>query len=206
MVEELRKVFSRKGSALIIETERLILRPLTFEDEADLLEYHSNAEVVRYNTWPQRNLEQVRAALLEEIPLQKESLENDGDLIILGWALKSEFKSENIMGQSGKVIGQSYLRLASKNDKRADIGYVTHQDFQQKGFAFEATDALLHYICANFDVHRVIADIDTRGIASARLAEKLGMRLEGTFQESEFFKGDWCDMWLYAILKSEYRN
>jgi aminoglycoside 6'-N-acetyltransferase len=30
------------------------------------------------------------------------------------------------------------------------------------------------------------------------------MRLEGTFRESEFFKGDWCDMWEYAILKSEF--
>jgi aminoglycoside 6'-N-acetyltransferase len=39
---------------------------------------------------------------------------------------------------------------------------------------------------------------------SAYLAEKLGMRREGSFIEGEFFKGEWCDMWLYAILKGEF--
>jgi RimJ/RimL family protein N-acetyltransferase len=29
------------------------------------------------------------------------------------------------------------------------------------------------------------------------------MRLEGTFIESEFFKGEWVNMWLYAILATE---
>jgi aminoglycoside 6'-N-acetyltransferase len=37
------------------------------------------------------------------------------------------------------------------------------------------------------------------------LAEKLGMRREATFLDGEFFKGEWCDMWLYAILKREFQ-
>jgi aminoglycoside 6'-N-acetyltransferase len=70
--------------------------------------------------------------------------------------------------------------------------------------AFEATQALMKYAFNNFPIHRIIADIDTRVPESASLAEKLGMRLEGTFKDGEFFKGQWCDMWLYAILKSEF--
>ena len=38
-----------------------------------------------------------------------------------------------------------------------------------------------------------------------KLAEKLGMRREGEFIDSEFFKGDWCSMWLYAILTEEFK-
>ena len=95
------------------------------------------------------------------------------------------------------------MGLVSKENKASNIGWVTHQDFHRHGYAFEATKALLTYAFANFDLHRVIADIDTRVPESAALAEKLGMRREAEFKDGEFFKGEWCDMWLYAILKSE---
>jgi aminoglycoside 6'-N-acetyltransferase len=95
--------------------------------------------------------------------------------------------------------------MVSKENKSANIGWVTHQDFQRQGYAFEATKALLKFVFANFDIHRVIADIDTRVPESAALAEKLGMRREAEFKDGEFFKGEWCDMWLYAILKPEFR-
>ena len=62
----------------------------------------------------------------------------------------------------------------------------------------------MKYVFDNFPVHRIIAEIDTRNPESAKLAEKLGMRREGEFINSEFFKGDWCSMWLYAILKEEF--
>jgi aminoglycoside 6'-N-acetyltransferase len=55
-------------------------------------------------------------------------------------------------------------------------------------------------------IERFLANIDTRVPASVGLARKLGMRLEVTFKEGEFFKGAWCDMWLYAILKSKFKN
>jgi aminoglycoside 6'-N-acetyltransferase len=55
-----------------------------------------------------------------------------------------------------------------------------------------------------FGLHRMIANIDTRAKGSALLAEKLGMRREAEFKQAEFFKGDWCDMWLYAILDAEF--
>ena len=50
----------------------------------------------------------------------------------------------------------------------------------------------------------MIAHIDTRNPESAKLAEKVGMRREAEFIDNEFFKGDWCSMWLYAILRAEF--
>jgi len=178
----------------VIETERLILRPMAITDVDDLLEYQSNPEIVRYIPWPPRTREQVLRALENTIETGKFVLKEDHDYIVLVWELKS----------TGQVIGQSNMALLSTTDKRANIGWVTHQDFQRQGLAFEATHALMKYAFDNFPIHRIIADIDTRVPESASLAEKLGMRLEGTFKDGEFFKGQWCDMWLYAILKSEF--
>ena len=163
-------------------------------DVDDLLEYQSNPEIVRYIPWPPRTREQVISALENTIETGKFDLAEENDYLVLVWELKS----------NGKVIGQSNMALLSATDKRANIGWVTHQGFQLQGYALEATHALMKYAFNNFPIHRIIADIDTRVPESASLAEKLGMRLEGTFKDGEFFKGQWCDMWLYAILKSEF--
>ena len=180
----------------MIETSRLILRPLKSEDVEDLLEYQSHPEIVRYIPWPERTREQVVEALTKTINTGKSELKDQGDFFVLAWELKV----------GGKVIGQSNMSLRSTNDQLSDIGWVTHQNFQRQGFAYEATYALMKYAFENFPLHRIVADIDTRNPESAQLAEKLGMRREGEFKDSEFFKGDWCSMWLYAILKEEFAH
>jgi RimJ/RimL family protein N-acetyltransferase len=183
---------------LRIETERLILRPLALSDEDDLCEYQSHPEVVRYIPWPERTREQVREALEKLVPQMKVPLAESGDFILLAWELKGG-------PQKGKVIGQSNLGLERKEDQYGEIGYVTHQDFQRQGYAYEATKALMEYAFKNFPLHRLGAWIDTRNPESAKLAEKLGMRREAELIESDFFKGDWCNMWVYAILKREFQ-
>jgi aminoglycoside 6'-N-acetyltransferase len=181
-------------SVIRIETERLIMRPIARTDADDFLEYHSQEEIVRYIPWTVRDLPAVHEWLDRMLAQVKSSLESDGDFILLSWELKS----------TGKVIGQSNLKLDSAEDKRAEFGYVTHQDFQGQGYAYEASRALLDWAFSTFDIHRIIANIDADNPVSAKLAEKLGMRLEGHFIESEWFKEHWCSMWLYAKLASEH--
>jgi aminoglycoside 6'-N-acetyltransferase len=167
---------------------------MLISDVDDLLQYQSNPEIVRYIPWPPRTMVQVKEAAEKTIATGKFDLVEDNDYIVLVWELKS----------TGQVIGQSNMGLISKENKCSNIGWVTHQDFQRQGYAFEATEALLKRAFDNFDLHRVIADIDTRVPESAALAEKLGMRREAEYKDGEFFKGEWCDMWLYAILKREF--
>lgn len=181
-------------SELVIQTERLILRPMRMTDVDDLLEYQSQPEIVKYIPWPPRTREQVIEAAEKTIATGKFDIQDENDYIVLVWELKN----------GAQVIGQSNIGLVSKRDSCANVGWVTHPGFQRMGYAFEATKALMQYGFENFPLHRIIADIDTRNPESAAMAEKLGMRREGEFIDSEFFKGDWCSMWLYAILKSEF--
>lgn len=196
---------------LVIETERLILRPLRMSDVDDLYEYQSDAKIVRYIPWEERSREQVTHFLEKALNTSKNEHRDEGDFIVLAWELKdlsgdSRYEKTTSLEnyRPGKVIGQSNTSLKSTNDQLADIGWVTHPDYHRQGFAHEATRALMKYVFDNFPVHRIIAEIDTRNPGSAKLAEKLGMRREGEFINSEFFKGDWCSMWLYAILKEEF--
>jgi RimJ/RimL family protein N-acetyltransferase len=183
----------------MIETDRLLLRPISLTDVDDLLEYQSNPEIVRYIPWPERTREQVIEAAEKTLATGKLDLKEDGDFLVLVWEIKS--------GEvAGKVIGQSNMGLKSLRDGNADIGWVTHQDFQRQGYAFEATKALMEFGFKNFPIRRLIADIDTRNPESAAMATKLGMRREAEFVDAEIFKGSLCSMWLYAILKSEFQK
>ena len=204
--------FDRSNDALVIETERLILRPMRITDVDDLLEYQSDPEIVKYIPWPPRTREQVIEAAEKTIATGKFDIQDDNDYIVLVWELKDGNLAQPNYSEGGhllkkmpgKVIGQSNMGMRSKRDSCADIGWVTHPAFQRRGYAFEATRALMQYAFESFSLNRIMADIDTRNPESAAMAEKLGMRREGEFIDSEFFKGDWCSMWLYAILKREF--
>jgi RimJ/RimL family protein N-acetyltransferase len=50
----------------------------------------------------------------------------------------------------------------------------------------------------------VIARVDARNAASARLATRLGMRQEAHLRENEWFKGEWTDEIDFAVLAQEW--
>jgi RimJ/RimL family protein N-acetyltransferase len=47
---------------LVIETDRLILRPMAMSDVDDLLEYQSHPDIVRYIPWPESTRGEVEHA------------------------------------------------------------------------------------------------------------------------------------------------
>lgn len=183
---------TRERVRLVLETKRLRLRPLTFADAGDLLEYHGDAEVVKYTPWVVRSLHDVEAATLQYQRLPTAFL-TEGDSIVLGWELKS----------TGKVIGQSNASLQSLVNQTVDLGWVINRSFWRQGYAFEATHEFMGHLAKQSVVRRLVANIDMRNPESAGLAEKLGMRLEGKFKQAAYTKGEWCDMWLYALLSED---
>ena len=179
---------------MIIETKRLVMREMRPSDAADLLEYQSHPDIVRYIPWPEGNEETVQRHIERTLADSKNLPKAEGDYLVLVWELR----------ETGKVIGQSNISIQSLEHHRGEVGWVTHQDFQGQGFAYEASYAMLEFGFEVMDLHRIVAEMDSRVPASAAVAQKLGMRKEAELKEAEFFKGEWCDMWIYAILKSEF--
>jgi RimJ/RimL family protein N-acetyltransferase len=50
----------------------------------------------------------------------------------------------------------------------------------------------------------VDAMLDPRNVASEKVAIALGMRKEAHHIRDDFFKGEWMDTLIYAVLKSEW--
>jgi aminoglycoside 6'-N-acetyltransferase len=178
----------------IITTERLILRPMVLSDVNDLYEYQSDPETVKYIPWPARTNEQVKEAV--EKVLKDIKFDNAGDYLNYVWEVK----------ETGKVIGQGNLNYISKEHKRAEVGWVINSKMQGQGYATEATRALINSAFVDHDFHRVIAYIDIRNAESIKLAQRLNLRLEATYQKDEWFKGEWTSAHLFAVLKDEWKS
>lgn len=82
------------------------------------------------------------------------------------------------------------------------IGYTFHPDYWGRGYATEATEALVEYLFNELGVTRIESDLDPRNIASARVLEACGLVFEGLTHES-FWVGDECssDM-LYGMTRA----
>ena len=53
-------------------------------------------------------------------------------------------------------------------------------------------------------LHRIVARLDERNEASARVARRLGMRQEARLIHNELFKGEWSTELDFAMLANEW--
>jgi RimJ/RimL family protein N-acetyltransferase len=175
-----------------VQTPRLDLRPHRYDDLDDLKRYHSDPEVVRYIPWPVRSEEEVRQALA--VRAGQGVVTTAGQWLVLAIELR----------ERRRVIGEVLLKYDSEPDARGELGYAIASDVQGQGYASEAARAMLGLGFRSFGLHRVIARLDARNSASARLLTRLGMRQEAHFVRDEFFKGEWTDTLVFAMLADEF--
>ena len=172
-----------------METARLIIRPFTPADAADLYAYLSREEVVRYEPYAPFNREQA----------EEEALRRAADPSFHAVVLK----------ETGRVIGNVWF--APGEWEAWELGYVFHDDCWGRGYATEACHAVLSEGFAR-GVRRVIAMCNPENAASWRLLERLGFIREGCLRRNVFFRRDaqgapvWQDTFEYGMLPGELRN
>jgi RimJ/RimL family protein N-acetyltransferase len=175
-----------------LETERLVLRRYAPADFEALYAMRSSFEVARYlYSGPQTGGE-VREMLAKKI--ESISIRAPGDVLALAAELRA----------TRELVADVVLNLVSEEHRTAEVGYITHPDHGGRGYATEATRALLAVAFDDLELHRVIARLDARNAASARVLEKLGLRLEAHLVENEYVKGEWQSELVYATLDREW--
>jgi RimJ/RimL family protein N-acetyltransferase len=177
-----------------IETERLVLRPLTPGDFDALYSYESREDVATWLYWDARTEDEVRARL--ERKIGSVAIDAEGDVLTLAMTL----------GTTGEMVGDIILELVSDEHRTGEIGFIVHPDHQGRGYAAEASEAMLRIAFEDLGLHRVIGRTEARNSASARVLEKLGMRREAHLVENEWVKGEWQSELVYAILDREWRE
>ena len=177
-----------------LRTERLLLRPFDDDDLEAVYETHSRGDITRYLYWEPRT----RDEALEMVERRKleTAIETEGD----GLHLVAQ------LHDSPAMVGHVSLQWVSREHRQGEIGFVLHPDHHGRGYATEASAAVLRLGFEGLDLHRIVGRCDGRNIASARVMERLGMRREAHLLENEFIKGEWTDELVYAILADEWRT
>jgi ribosomal-protein-alanine N-acetyltransferase len=141
----------------------MVLRPLEISDVDSLMDIFSDTEAMRYypatksrreaEEWVQWNLNSYRER---------------------GFGLWAA-----ILKSSGEFAGQCGL-IAQEVDGRdeVEIGYLFVRKFWGRGLATEAARACRDYGFGTLGYDRLVSLIDPSNLASRRVAEKVGMRLE----------------------------
>ena len=150
-------------------------------------------DVCRYLPWTPMDLDQARAKL--EGRVLQTHIETDGDPLVL--------VAEEI--DTGRPVGEFMLRLKSLESRQGEIGWSLHPDAQGRGLATEGAREMLRLGFDELGLHRIVAGCDSRNTASLRVMERLGMRREAEFIDSEYFKGEWASEIVCAMLESEWR-
>ena len=107
-------------------------------------------------------------------------------------------------GEGGRVIGDVYFTVRSVADASAEIGWTLHPQHRSHGYMTEAASAVLQIAFDEIGLHRVMARLDPRNLPSVALCRRLGMREEAHLVEDVWFKGEWGDTGVYAILDREW--
>jgi RimJ/RimL family protein N-acetyltransferase len=174
-----------------IESERLILRRFRDSDLAPFVAYRNDPEVARYQSWDSFDEPEARAFIREMASVQPG---------VLGEWFQFAVEPKETEG----LVGDCALQVDGQEPYRAELGFTLAQEHQGKGFASEAVSRLLDYAFESLELHRIFAIADCRNKPSWMLLERVGLRQEGHFLENTWFKGEWSDEYLYAVLKDEW--
>ena len=173
----------------VLETPRLILRPMRMRDARDIYAYSSDGQVARYVLWePHRSLSETREYIRAIRRLYRAGLPSS-------WAME--------LRETNRVIGSIGFMWYSPENHSAEIGYSLSRSFWNQGLATEALTRVIRSAFDDLHLHRLEAQYDVRNPASGRVMEKCGMQLEGVLRGRIFNKGEYVDAALCAILSKK---
>jgi RimJ/RimL family protein N-acetyltransferase len=150
-----------------IETERLVLRkPRTTDAPAVFEGWAQDHEATRYLTWrPHQRMEETQGFL---------------ESCLAAWERGIRFPYMITLRETDEVIGMIDPRIEGP---KVGMGYVLARRHWGRGYATEATRALIEWAFQQSSIYRVYATTDVENIASRRVLEKVGMQREGTLRK-----------------------
>ncbi|WP_240700237.1 GNAT family N-acetyltransferase [Sphingomonas gei] len=169
----------------VLETARLRLRPGTPADAEALHPAFADPEMMRWwSNPPHHSVEQTRADLAQRAPEWRR------------WIIT--------LKEDGRAIG--FVAVGEKRQGNvSEIGYLLRREYWGTGIAAEAATRVIDQLFAEGQ-RRVFADTDPDNVASRRLLERLGFKLEGVL------RGEWethigvRDTTLYGLLREDWHG
>jgi len=146
-----------------LETERLILRSFRQEDIDAMAQLFANPDFMRFSL-----------GVFTERQKTVDFIEK-----VMGWdraGMPSQFAV--VLRDESTVLGYCGFHHHPEVPGEVEIGYRLHPDYWNRGLITEAARAVRDHAFADLKLPRVISLVHPENIASRRVAEKNGMKVE----------------------------
>jgi ribosomal-protein-alanine N-acetyltransferase len=179
-----------KAKFPVLLTERLRLRRFKAADASALHAAFGNAKAMRYWNRPPF------ATLDETKKMVRIMAKANAPHWWLPWAITRR--------RDDVCLGMINYHHREADDQRLELGWILAPRHHGKGYAREATAAVIRYCLDTLDAHRIEAMIVPENTASIRLAESLGFRLEGGPIRDRWRAGnEYRSVLMYGLLAGE---
>ncbi len=168
-----------------LETDRLLLRPLQYDDVADLKEWIGDRSLYQY--WGKRP---GKSDLNPELLFQKKERPTKS----FHWGI--------VHKKDDKVIGEMWVYLI-ENDRMAKVAFRLSPIYQGNGLMAEALRNVVIFCFEKTELQRLWSDVHVLNIASYKTLEKAGFRREGHIQSGKMVN-TYCDYYLYGMTRTDY--
>jgi RimJ/RimL family protein N-acetyltransferase len=148
----------------IAQTSRLLIREITLEDVPRLYDIYSDESITRY-------MEPLFPSMDKELEYTKNYIENIYKFYGYGMWVIVEQTSGLVVGRVGFEYKEGFDGL--------ELGFMLGVDYQHKGYAYEACQAVLEYAREELCQNNFCAYVDEDNMQSIRLLRKLGFETEG---------------------------
>lgn len=176
----------------VLQTDRLVMRPLTMEDIDFVFRHFRDPSVTQY--------------LMDEPPVADYAQAQE----IISFYLESEGKTHNRWGivrkADSRLIGTCGYHKWMKAYFRAEIGYDLSPDCWGQGYMTEALRAVIRNGFYRMELNRIDALVYTGNHRSLQLLRKLGFKQEGLLRDYFFLDGKFYDHYLCALLRREWEG
>ena len=145
----------------ILETERLILRPITLDDAAACFSWNSDERVAKYMSYPtltdiSQTIDWIKSTLTDE----------------------KEYNFAFVLKKENKVIGTGSIGPSSKLEGYWGMGYNLLFDYWHKGYCTEAMKAIIDYVHKELGVNRICSCHAVDNPRSGKVMEKCGLKFD----------------------------
>lgn len=174
----------------VLETEHYLLRGLTLDDVSELFEFMRDKNTMKFITPEPVRTE---ADMWEEIQAQTENFAKRTEI---PWVIEHKW--------NGELIGKFSLHKLSMWHRKAEMGVIIREAYQQKGVMTEVMENILRFGFDTLGLNRIVGDIFADNKGSERLLKKYGFIEEGVMRQTDFDGDKYHDTVVFSLLKPEY--
>lgn len=115
---------------------------------------------------------------------------------------RSDLRLMLVHRETGQLVGSSGLHRIDWQARRFEIGYWVRTSWAGQGYITEAVDAITGFAVRELLANRIEIRCDSRNARSAKVAQRLGFKLEGELRnECTDVYGELRDTKIYAKVR-----